>query len=318
MNDGSSPAADAAGRTEIERFGMSRPDFFATLKSRVLVNDGGMGTQLIAAGMPVGHCSELWNLERPDAIVDVHERYANAGCDLLTTNSFGGTRRSLMNHGCEDQVVSLNVAAAKLARQAAGDRAWVMGDVGPFGDFLEPLGTTTEAELMDLFIEQIAALKQGGADGINIETMSDPGEATVAVRAAKQVDAHWPVMASFCFQKSGGAFRTMMGTDVDTAIKSLFDAGADVAGTNCGTDLSLDDYVVLAEQMVQAAGERPVVLSPNAGAPVMVDGQATYKATPEQMAGYVPKFLNAGVRVLGGCCGTTPAHLKAMAEVVKA
>lgn len=296
---------------------MSRPDFFASLASRTIINDGGMGTQLIAAGMPVGTCTELWNVEHPEVIRRVHERYAAAGCDLLTTNSFGGSRRSLMNHGCDDRVELLNRTAAELARDAAGDGAWVMGDVGPFGDFLEPLGTTTPQELKDIFTEQIAALKAGGADGVNIETMSDPGEIAVAIDAAKTVDARWPVIASFCFQKAGETFRTMMGVDVETAIKSLVDAGADVVGSNCGTDLSLDDYVRLADEMVQAAGQTPVILSPNAGAPVMVNGEATYKATPADMAGYVPRLLATGLRVLGGCCGTTPDHLRAMAAAVK-
>lgn len=296
---------------------MPRPDFFTLLNERVIINDGGMGTQLIAAGMPMGYCSEKWNLEQPEVIMDVHRRYAEAGCDLLTTNSFGGTRTSLANHGSGDDVETLNRKATELAKQAGGDRCIVMGDVGPFGGFLEPMGTTTPEELADIFAQQIIALKAGGADGINIETMSDPNEIILAIKAARAVDANWPVLASFCFQKAGEAFRTMMGTDVETAMKSMIDAGADVVGTNCGTDLSFDDYVDLARQMVEASGDTPVIISANAGQPELVDGEATYQATPDDMAAYAKRVVETGVNVVGGCCGTTPAHLAAVAAVLK-
>lgn len=296
---------------------MAKPDFFSMIEQRVIVNDGGMGTQLIAAGMPMGYCSEKWNEERPDVITDVHRRYAEAGCDLLTTNSFGGTRPSLANHGCDDQVEALNRMATTLAKQAAGDRCLIMGDVGPFGGFLEPMGMMTPEELHEIFTEQIVALKAGGADGINVETMSDPSEIIIAIKAAKAVDSDWPVMASYCFQKAGDAFRTMMGTDVATAIASMIDAGADAVGTNCGTDLSFDDYLALAAQMVEAAGEVPVIVSANAGQPEMVEGEATYRATPEHMAEAASKFVAAGVRIVGGCCGTTPEHLAVVAQTIK-
>lgn len=295
---------------------MAKPDFHQLLASRTIVNDGGMGTQLIAAGMQVGECSEKWNLDHADSVRAIHQRYADAGCDLLTTNSFGGSRRSLVNHGLDGQVDALNRKAAELAGEAA-ENQWVMGNVGPFGDFLEPVGLTTEPELHDIFTEQIHALKAGGADGINVETMSDPGEIRVAIQAAREVNHRWPIMASFAFQKNGDSFVTMMGATVDATIQTAIDAGATVVGANCGTDLSLDDYVILAEQMVRAAGEHPVVLSPNAGAPQMQNGEAVYLEGPDDFAAYAPKFIDAGVRVLGGCCGTTPAHLAAVAKVVK-
>lgn len=297
---------------------MPAADFFQLLEQRVIINDGGMGTELIAAGMAMGYCSEKWNIEHPEVIAEVHRRYADAGCDLTTTNSFGGTRTSLANHGsAEDQVEVLNRKATELAKQAVGDRCFIMGDVGPFGGFLEPMGMTTPEELMEIFLEQIIALKAGGADGINIETMSDPNEIAIAIQAAKQVDADWPVLSSFCFQKAGDAFRTMMGTDVETAMKSMIDAGSDVVGTNCGTDLSFDDYVELAGEMVEAAGDTPVVITANAGQPELVDGEATYKATPADMAAYATRVVETGVKIVGGCCGTTPAHLAAVAAAIK-
>jgi 5-methyltetrahydrofolate--homocysteine methyltransferase len=218
----------------------------------------------------------------------------------------------LERHGHGDQVRNWNRQAAALARAEAGQGGWVFGDVGPFGDFLEPLGETTEAQLLEIFSEQIGALVEGGADAILVETMSDPSEAAVGVRAAKSI-CGLPVAVTFAFQKSGGEFRTMMGHSAREAVAAALGAGADIVGANCGTDLTLDDYVGLAGELKAAGGAAPVILQPNAGAPKTTPQGICYDATPEEMAATALRLRDAGVSIIGGCCGTTPAHLAAMA-----
>jgi 5-methyltetrahydrofolate--homocysteine methyltransferase len=288
------------------------------LARRPLCCDGAMGTQLLARGLKTGDCGMVWNLERPDDVAAIHQAYRTAGCDLVTTNSFGGSRFALQRHGFATRVPELNRAAAEVARSAAGAHGWVLGDVGPFGDFLEPLGDTTADELRAAFRDQIAALLAGDADAILVETMSDPAEAIVGVEAAKACSVSVPVIVTYAFQKSApGQFRTMMGTSAAEAVQRATAAGADIVGANCGTSLDLDDYVELARQIVHAAGTAPVIVQPNAGSPHLEQGQTVYHATPEQMAETAFKLLAAGVRIIGGCCGTAPAHLAAMCRAVK-
>jgi 5-methyltetrahydrofolate--homocysteine methyltransferase len=289
------------------------------LSRRPLCCDGAMGTQLLARGLTSGECGMVWNVERPGDVGGIHLAYRNAGCDLITTNSFGGSRFALELHGLADRVAELNRAAARVARAAAGDSGWVLGDVGPFGDFLEPVGDVTADELREAFGAQIAALLEGGADAILVETMSDPAEAVVGVEAAKACAADVPVVVTYAFQKTApGEFRTMMGTSAAEAVRRATAAGAEIVGANCGTALSLEDYVKLAEQLVAAAGNALVIVQPNAGSPRIENGRTIYDATPEEMAATATRLLSAGVRIIGGCCGTTPAHLAAMSRAVKA
>ena len=304
---------------------MRKRDLVTALAKRPVLCDGGMGTQLITAGLPPGACGALWNIEQPDAILAIHRRYRDAGCELLTTNTFQASRRALEMHGLAERAAELNRAAAELTRRAAGDEALVLADVGPFGGFLEPFGETTPDELRDIFAEQLAALREGGADAVIVETMSDPNELRVAVEAAKQI-GDWPVIGSYAFERQDGeTFRTMMGVTVAEAVAAAIDAGADIVGANCGSSLDLSDYERLAAQLVAAArsgclGQMPqprtpaVILQPNAGSPRLVDGQTIYPSTPQDMAAIVPNLLEIGVRILGGCCGTTPDHLHAMSE----
>lgn len=286
--------------------------FLQAVSGGVVVCDGGMGTQLIERGMSPGECGMTWNVTRPDDIASVHRGYFEAGCRILTTNSFGGTRSMLERHGQGGRVAELNRAAARIARSVVGDAGWVFGDVGPFGDFIEPMGDTTEDELVGIFSEQIGALIEGGADVVLLETMSDPGEVVCGIRAARSVTDH-PVAVTYAFQKGPDGYRTMMGADVRTALGRAVDAGADCVGANCGTDLDLDDYVALAGELVAAAGAVPVILQPNAGAPRSTSDGVVYDASPGAMADAAGRIAAAGVRVIGGCCGTTGAHLAAMA-----
>ncbi len=277
-----------------------------------------MGTQLLAQGLRSGECGMLWNVGREDSVRAIHAAYRDAGCNLITTNSFGGSRLTLEHHGLGDRVAELNAAAARVARVAAGEGSWVLGDVGPFGDFLEPLGDITAEELGEAFRVQMAALLEGGADAILLETLSDPAEAAVGVEAAKACNSEVPVIVTFTFQKTAqGEFRTLMGSSVTDAIQRATGAGADIVGANCGTQLSLDDYVELAGQLVAAADTAAVIIQPNAGSPKTVDGRTVYDATPEEMAATATRLLAAGVRIIGGCCGTTPAHLAATSQAIR-
>ena len=292
-----------------------KSDILSACRSSVLVCDGAMGTQLMLRGLAPGECGMRWNEERAADVGAVHSAYVRAGCRLITTNSFGGTRAMLDRHGLGDRVLDWNRKAAALARAAAGPDGWVFGDVGPFGDFLEPLGDMTEDGLLAIFGEQIDALAEGGADAVLVETMSDPAEAAVGVRAAKSA-SKLPVVVTYAFQKSADGFRTMMGTPANEAIAAALGAGADIVGANCGTDLSLDDYLALAKDLKAAAGTAPVILQPNAGAPKNTPEGVAYDATPEEMAAVALRLRDAGVSIIGGCCGTTPAHLAAMARAL--
>ena len=288
------------------------------LALRPLCCDGAMGTQLLARGLDSGACGMLWNLDRPGEVGGIHRAYRNAGCDLITTNSFGGSRFALELHQLTGRVTELNRAAARVARAAAGENGWVLGDVGPFGDFLEPVGDTTPEELRDAFCMQIAALLVGGADAILIETMSDPAEAIIGLEAAKACNQNIPVIVTYSFQKTApGEYRTMMGTSAAEAVRCATAAGAEIVGANCGTALSLDDYVELAGQLVAAAGAATVMVQPNAGSPRTINGHTVYDAKPEQMAATAKRLLTAGVRIIGGCCGTTPEHLAAISRALR-
>ena len=297
---------------------MKKLNLLTELAVRPLCCDGAMGTQLLVRGLASGECGMLWNVDRPDNVRAVHDAYRSAGCDLITTNSFGGSAPVLDRHGLSARVAELNRAAAEIARATVGETGWVLGDVGPFGDFLEPLGDTTADELREIFRAQIAALLAGGADAILVETMSDPAEAVVGVEAAKSCDVDVPVIVTYAFQKTGpGEFRTMMGTSVEEAVQCATGAGAQVVGSNCGTSLDLDDYVQLAEQIVSAAGSAYVIIQPNAGAPRMEGGRTFYDATPAQMAENATRLLAAGARIIGGCCGTTPEHIASVSRAIK-
>ncbi|MBI2497591.1 MAG: homocysteine S-methyltransferase family protein [Opitutae bacterium] len=287
------------------------------LARRPLLCDGATGTQLQQLGLVPGACGELWVADHPGRVQQVHRAYLGAGADLLTTNTFGGTSCVLGPHGAGGRVRELNVAAARLARQIAGDRAWVLGDVGPFGGMLAPLGEALPEDVAAAFREQCAALLEGGADAILVETMSDPAEAVLAVEAARKAGAGF-VIATFTFQQSPRGYRTMLGTSAADALAAVLAAGADAVGANCGTALSLVDYDRLTAELVAAAGNHPVIVQPNAGSPKLVDGKICYEESAAQFAEAAPRFLGAGARIVGGCCGSTPAHIAAMAKLVKA
>lgn len=291
---------------------MRRAGLREALAARCWTGDGAMGTQLFARGLKPGESSAMWVLERPEDVHAVHAAYADAGADFVTTNTFSASAAMLAMHGIADRCREINRVGAEIARAAAGDRAWVLGDIGPFGGFLEPIGEKDPAELRTESEIQVAGLAEGGVDAFLIETMADPAEVEIVVAVCRAVAPDRPVFATYSFVKGAdGSFRTMMGTGLEELVRRTLDFGVDAVGANCGTGLSLSDCQSLSTQVCAAAPGSPVLLQPNAGAPTEVDGQVLYTAGPEEFGRTARTCWEAGVRVFGGCCGTTPAHIAA-------
>ena len=299
---------------------MGRLNLKDRLRKGLFLLDGAMGTQLIGLGIEPGKPSELLNFESPGLVLRIHNSYLNAGSDAILTNTFGGNGITLARHRLENRVGDINTTGAQLARKAAGQKKYVLGDIGPSGDFLEPLGSLKPDQLRGIFADQVKALLAGGVDGFIIETMGAVDEAVVAVEAAKRSGSSLPILASMSFDKRGDDFRTMMGVDVKTAVSSLVAAGADAVGFNCGTT-TLDEYVDLAKRYVAAAkAVNPKVLvfaEPNAGKPELLDGNAVYKVTPDEFADAAQEIYKAGITIIGGCCGTSPAHIEAVSKKLR-
>lgn len=299
---------------------MTRTDLRTAIRNGVFLLDGAMGTQLIARGIEPGVCNDAINVESPEIIADIHHAYLQAGSDAIVTNTFGANRYALARHGRSDEAYAISQAGAELARKAAGEGRYVLGDIGPTGDFLEPLGGLKVDEVREAFAEQARGLLDGGADGFIIETMTALDELDVAVAAVKSLDSGLPVFASMSFDKTASDYRTMMGVDVSTAVTKMIALGVDAVGFNCGT-ATLDEYVVLAHvyvEAVRATGKDAIVFAePNAGKPELVDGEAVYRVTPEEFADAVKRIRAAGVHVLGGCCGTAPPFIAALAKALK-
>lgn len=287
---------------------------YEALEKGILISDGAMGTMLQGKGLTDGGAPELWNVENPNAIEEVLEEYAAAGANLITTNTFGGTRGRLQMHGLDDRLFELNQAGAQIARKVA-DRhpgCFVMGDVGPSGELMEPMGTMTIDEAKDLFADQIKALVAGGVDAILIETMSDLQEVEAAVKAAKEVAPNLPIIVTFSFDTN---LRTMMGVKPAVAVKTLAAAGVRIIGANCGR--GTDEMRVIAKELTEARPEGVYIITQsNAGLPKLVGGDFIYDGTPDEMAKYAEDMKTLGVNVIGSCCGSTPAHTKSMAAII--
>ena len=280
---------------------------------RPVLLDGAMGTLLQDSGLEDGAPGELWNLENPDAVRAAHAAYAEAGARLLTTNTFGGTRPRLDMHGLGDRVAEVNRTAAQLARSVADETGLlVAGDLGPTGELLAPLGTMTPDEAQALFAEQLRALVDGGIDLVLVETLSDLGEADAAIAAARDVAPGLPVVVTMSFDTN---VRTMMGVRPAEAVAHLAAAGADAVGANCGRGPT--EMETIAADMAQArTGDVLLVAQSNAGLPQVVGDHFEYDATPGDLAAHASRLAGLGIDLVGGCCGSTPAHIAAMRSSV--
>ena len=278
----------------------------------VLVADGATGTMLQRAGLPVGAPSELWVLENPQGVRNLHRSYIEAGSQIILTDTFGGTRFKLEKTGLGARATEINTRAAELARAEAGEGVLVFGDMGPTGLLMDPFGPLSREDAVSAYAEQARALAEGGVDALLIETMSDLNEATAAVEGARQATS-LPVLVTMSYDSHG---RTMMGVKPARAARELAALGVDVIGANCGRTLS--ETLAAVEEIRQAAPEAILMAKPNAGLPHMDGSEAVYDVSPEVMAEYAGKFGALGVKILGGCCGSTPAHIQAIAAALHA
>ncbi|MCJ7729307.1 MAG: homocysteine S-methyltransferase family protein [Sedimentisphaerales bacterium] len=300
---------------------MARTNLKDRIRQGLFLLDGAMGSELIARGLEMGTCNEYLNVTSPNIVSGIHRAYLQAGSYAILTNTFGANKYVLARHGFGDEVAKINTDGAKIARQAAGKERYVLGDIGPSGDFLEPLGSLKAEGLKAAFAQQAKALLDGGVDGFIIETMTALDEMMVAIEAVKSIDGNLPVLASMAFDKADGGFKTMMGVDVEAAVSKMVSLEVDAVGFNCGT-VSLDEYVELAEEFVSEImalkkSRVTIFAEPNAGRPELVDGRAVYKVLPEDFAAAAEKIYSAGVKIIGGCCGTGPEHIEAIVKRLK-
>jgi len=281
-------------------------------EGKLLVSDGAWGTFLQSKGLKPGDCPEIWNVDHFDEVVNVARKYVEAGSDMVETNSFGANRFKLEYFGLDDRAYELNKAAAEASRSAAGSDILVLGSVGPTGKFLIT-GEVTEEELYQAFEVQTHGLRNGGADAIIVETMTDLDEAIIAVRAAKSTGLD--VICTMTFDvMPDGTYRSMMGVSPSEMIGPLLEAGADVLGSNCGNgSLGMIDIV---REIRSAHPDVPILIHANAGLPVYEEGQTRFPETPVFMASHVEALVEAGATMVGGCCGTGPEHIKAIREII--
>jgi 5-methyltetrahydrofolate--homocysteine methyltransferase len=282
------------------------------LADHALLADGAMGTQLMIAGLEQGNCGEAWNLTHPEKVLAIQQRYAEAGSDCILTNTFGGSRIMLNRHSQAERVVEINRAGVRIAREAfGGRRGFVIGDIGPFGGLLEPYGDFTEEQVRAAFHEQARALVDAGADAIIVETQTSLEELLLGILAAKEAGAPC-IIGSMAYDVTldGSTFRTMMGIDPERAAEFMQENGVDIVALNCGTGMDMERARTAVERYRRTTG-LPVMVQPNAGQPKLVNMKVVYDETPEQMVTGVVPLLDAGAAIVGGCCGSTPAHIRA-------
>lgn len=282
------------------------------LQDKPAVIDGAWGTQLQARGLPIGACPDEWNLTNPGRVEEVAKAYVAAGSQMILSNTFGANRLTLERYGLADRAREIALEGIRISRRAAGEGVFVFGSLGPSGKMLA-MGEVSEDDLRAAFAEEAAAMAEGGADGVVIETMSDLDEAVLAVESACVTGL--PVVASMVYDAGKAGDRTMMGNTPEQAAERLAAAGASVIGTNCGKGAK--QMLPIAERL-RAATTLPIWIKPNAGLPELVNGAAVYKSTPQEFVEQVLAIVDAGADFVGGCCGTTPEHICALVSALSA
>ena len=285
----------------------------ALRSGRVIIGDGGMGTELQKAGLEPGGCGDEWNLIHPERVLAIQRAYVEAGSQLLITNNFGSNRFVLARYELEDKVAALCRAGTKIARQAIGDGGWVLGDVGPCGGFLEPLGDITEEQLAESLRVQIGSLLEESVDGIIFETITALEELRVGIRVARELDAPC-IIASLAYDKVRDGYKTMMGVAPEQAARVALEAGADVLGANCGTGIAPAEFVEIAKRY-RAVSDAPIMLQPNAGQPQLEGTAVVYPVSPREIAPMLVELAQYAA-VVGACCGSSPAHIGAFRRLL--
>lgn len=280
----------------------------------VLVSDGAMGTLLFHHGLEAGACPEAMNLSHVEILEKIAGEYFEAGADIVHTNTFGGSAIKLAEYKRSADTEALNAAAVKAIRKAVGTKAYVSGSVGPCGKILQPYGDTDPGVMRESFDRQVSALIEAGVDAVTVETMSDLREAAMVIYAVKAVNPRLPIIATMTFEKTPRGYRTFMGVSVEEAVDVLGDAGANVLGSNCGNGPSgMLDLV----RDFRAFWKKPLMIQANAGTPELRNGVTVYPENPLSFATNCQELVNAGANILGGCCGTTPEHIRVLVSRVK-
>ncbi|PYQ03572.1 MAG: homocysteine methyltransferase [Acidobacteria bacterium] len=296
---------------------MSNVTLLQAIRDRVLLGDGAMGTQLQQAGLESGGCGEAWNLDHPDRVLAIQRAYAEAGSDCIITNTFGASRIMLERHGQADRTAAINEAGARITRQAFGGRdGFVLGDIGPFGGLMEPYGEIAVSRVEQTLRQQARALVAGGVDAIIIETQTALEELEIAIAAAREAGAP-VVIGSLAYDKMADEdeVRTMMGVSPEMAAEFMAEREVDILALNCGTGVDVAMATDVVRRYRRVSG-RPIMAQPNAGQPVLENFKVVYHETPEQMARDLPGLVRAGASIVGGCCGSTPAHIRRFRQVL--
>ena len=282
-------------------------------EGEILVADGAMGTMLFERGLRPGMSPESVLLSQPETVLEISREFLAAGADILHTNTFGGSPLKLADYGLEDKTEEINLTAAEILREAAADKAIVAGSCGPSGRFMEPYGEVPEAEMRQNFRRQVKALVEGGIDVLTVETMMDVREAVVVIQTAKEIAADMVIMACMTFEETPRGFYTVMGNSIEEAANLLEQAGADIVGSNCGDGI---EKMVKIAQVLGSITSLPVIIQSNAGRPEAGRSGLIYPESPDFFAEYVSELLESDVSIIGGCCGTTPQHIRAIRAVV--
>ncbi len=283
------------------------------LKDEILLCDGAMGTQLLEKGQPSGECPDYWGIKNRQILSAIHNSYIDAGADMIITNTFGANRVKLKKFGLEKKVQKINAEAVKIAKQAAKDNIYVLGDIGPTGEYLEPAGNLKFDDCYNTFLEQARVFESEGVDAIIIETMTDIEELKAATTAIKE-NIKLPLITNMAFSKTNhGSYRTTSGISIPQMVDYTLLAGADVIGSNCG--IGIREMIEVITQM-RPLSTAFIMAQPNAGSPKLQGGETTYEETADDFARYAPQLIKAGANIIGGCCGTTPEHIKRIKKAI--